>query len=1388
MANIKEYKIVINGLEESINAVDSLNKQLNALEAKIKALESKTIKVNVVAPTVTSSGTSSKGSSKASMSEEEKLSKQIEQTDAKREAYSKKIYQNYLAAKDVLDKTVKSQKEIAAKERLQADQYSKNTMAGLKEELADIKKVMNTTDIGDDAFKQLSARASEITEKLKKLEEAYGQFGRNVGNYPSAFDALNKVSVTIGGTVKQFDNLKQATKAIRDEMGVLIDQNKEGTVEYKKLESELRRVTKAQQRLNSAMNDAKASSKVMDDLMDTMESFVALGQVGQGFSTLFGLDNSALEQQIAKLVALQNVLSGIEKIRQQMNTGEGIGGWFSDGSKGVDQFVAKLAGAEIRMGKIIGSSKQASIALNGLSTVLKGLGVGAIVGGTIMVINKLNEFSQTAVQAGDASKILGSSVDYTTEKLEKLRKTNVNNYLVGITDELGAANNSTNVFIKSLDTLIDRLKEMNEVPVIKFDSKIASEGLQNGLPTGIPTMLKALESMGIGDKEFKYLNPKPLQEFKKEFISLAKTIESYERPKSGWQKVNNIIESILPDAITPTGQQRKALGAMGSYILGDYIKEIETTMNKAKKEMSTFGYVTDKTKKHIIDLKNEMHDNEALNIIFSNLDKFTRNSEQAQKVIDALKKAYEEFAESVANPKQLDPSRLLQLQIDAMADSEEKIRKQNELNRKKEISDANFNPEYTKAINAKYDRELQENLKAYRKSKKQEADQKKKEERDVQNEIDDYKIQLMKEGLEKETKALENERKQKLQEIADSGIRVQERQSLVWAVYDKKITELQKDWANEMREIYGDLYRDIEKMNNEMIDASLDLQESILNADTSKRKDETSDRGITPQNYDDSKSLEQYYKEILKIEQEAADEENRINQERIKLKKKTDEEEEELRHDKLVREGSGEYAKQLEAGKITLEQYNKLIEEENKVHAKKMQQIEDEYYANSEKSLQDSLDKKKKAYSDYHTSIIAEIRKNQDRISNESSNIDKRQNNAAFGIFNIKDVMKGYDDLISKEKTAVEKIKAERDKLIQDKNNGKIKGEDFLVRMEELDAAENAAMASIEDLEKKQKASLDKFIGAIMATVQLVGQSIQQIMQAVWEAQDYQMEKEFDELDKWNEELDNKLQEQQDIVEKHKNNVDSIEDELATARGDRRQHLIDQLNAEIEAQRAAQREEQRIQREQEKAKKREEALEKKRREQEYKRNVMQAFISWHLSIANGLATQPFLPVGIAMGALATTLGAIQYALVKSQKPYAKGGQLDGGVAQGKRHRDGGIPVLGGRASIEGGEFITNRTTTAKNIDLLEYINSKKKRVDINDLIEFYGTTPRKTIRAIRTKFEDGGYLPTLPNSLDIREQLQNIVVNQDNRPIYVSVVDINNKQEDVRRVQALAGL
>lgn len=1359
MANTKEYKIVINGLTESINAVDSLNKQLSELENRIKALERSSVKIN----TTSSGGGSASSGSKSSLNEEEKLAKQIETIDAKREAYSKEIYQNYLAAKDVLAETISDQKQLAAAERLQADAYS-NTMAGIKQKLADLKSVHFTTDISTDEFKQQEAEINSLTNKLKELEEAYGVFSRNVGNYKSAFEGFEKVTVTINGVTKEFNSLRQAQKAVSNEMGILIDKGKQNTSQYKKLEQELEKLTKSQKRLTSAMNDAKASSRVMDDILDTFESFTALGQVGQGLSTFFGFDNSEMEQQIAKLVALQNVLNGVEKIRQQMNTQEGFGKIFSKGSKAVDQFVAKIAGADYRMGKIIGTTKSASIALNTFSNVLKGVGAVALTGGFMIITNvigdlvsKFMKWANAGFEVGDAAKMLNAQFDTMANTFERIKKENVDNYFYKMADETATLKNSLYSVNTELQTLLSYLGDVKE-----FGGVETTFGITGNIKKPLAGSL---------------------DEAKKNFREQLKLIEEYEK------KVENSViplRGVLSNIFGETGRMKRNVKELGEAILQDFLYRVNEASSKAQQEIAKTGKISKDTADTIRELNKEANEDFAVNSVLNNVEKFSEKGEyyasQIGKVTESLKQ--------LGTYSVIDPAKMEQYIIDGMADSEEKIRKQNELNRKKEIESVDFNPEYIDAINKKYDRELQENLKSYRKTKKQEADQKKKENRDVQREIDEYTIQLMREGLEKQIAELRNEEKYKRKEIEDSGIRVGERTNLLTEVYNKKELELRRDWARDVKEIYEKLGEDIENIERDIFDSGLDTSETNLDTNTAKKKRSTGDNLITPINYDDIEALKTYYKKILEIDQQAADEEVKIKEERLKKQLEYDKEDEKRRHNNLVDSSGGEYVKQLEQGKITQEQYDELIERENKAHTEKMKAIDAQYAADSEKILQDSLDKKRSAYNTYYTSVIADIRKDQDRISKESSSIDKRQDNAAFGFFNIKAVMKGYDELISKEKIAVEKIKTERDKLIQDKNNGKISGEDFLVRQEELDAAEEAAMASIEDLEKKQKTSLDKFIGAIMAAVQVVGQSIQQIFSAVWDAQDAQFEKEQDELDKLNNELDKKLDKQQEIVQKHKDAVNSIEDELATARGDRRQHLIDQLNAEMAAQREAAAQEKKIQKQKEQAEKKQEQLEKKRREEEYKRNVTQAFISWHLGVANALATQPFMPVGIAMGALATALGAVQYALVKSQKPYAKGGQLEGGVAVGKRHSEGGIPVLGGRASIEGGEFITNRETTMRNVDVLGYINSKKKKLTLDDFIDFYGGKVKKNITAIspKAKFADGGTLPTLSYNYDIDNRLITAIEDYANRPYYVSVVDINDRQAQVKNVQVMAGL
>ena len=1352
MANTKEYQIKINGLTESISAVESLNKQLDNLEQKMKTISSTKVS--------TGGGSSASRGSNSALSEEERVQKEInklkeqgQQLDAKIKATQDEIYKRVDATKQLYKETVADQKALAAAERLQADAYS-NTMVGMKQQLADIKAVIQTTDLGDsDQIKKMTEQANELTNKLKEMEEAYGQFGRNVGNYKSALEGF---TIVIGGQERTFKNATQAARALKQELTQLTSEEQGQTTYAKELRREYNK-------LKSAMDDATKSSKFMDNALDTMQSFTAMQQVTRGFSTFFGVDSSEIERQIAKLVALQNALQGIQTIQKQIDSEEGFGKWLAKGSRAIDAYTAKLFGAQKRMGLFVAETKKASVAANMFAKSMKVIGGIALTGGIMLLttvignlIEKFMQWADAGIEAGDATKILNSYVNTLSNTSERLISEKVDAYFSGIASEAETARGILYEMTTNVLRLYNALELINGIEFKKLNENFES-----------------LSLIGTGGN---------VDDARSKFISLAKDIEELDKKAK-----NSVLGETIAGWWNGLRDAKKNYKELGKAIADDFMARAEEATKKAQTEVIRFGYVQKETARQIKDLKNEMEENYATNSILKNIEQFCDNSDVYVQAIESIKKSFNDLSNSITVT---DVDKLAQLNIDKLAESEEKIRKQNELNRKREIKEAGFNPDYVQAINAKYDRELEENLKAYRKAKKQELDQKKKEERDVQNEINELKIQLMKEGLDKEVAALKEERRQAIQRILDDGVRVKERSGLTASLYDKKELELMRDWAAEVKKIYENLYGDIMDTNRQTF--GMEVSNRLQEVDNSAfdRKDKA-DKGIGKENYKNIKDMKEYYDELLKIELDAAEAEAKIQQGALDKELEFAKMEEEARHQRLVDAQNGEYVQQLEAGKLTQEKYDTLIEEENKAHVERMKQIEKGYAADSKRITQDELDTKYNAYNTYYQKTIALIRKKQDDIANalDDANMTKdRQSRANFGFFNAKELGKAYDEAIAKQKEVIAKIKADLDQLEKDNKAGKVVGEAYEQRREELEASLRAGIRTLKQYEDESMAIVDEVVGNINKYFQIIGQSVQQIMSSIWEYQDYMMDKEQDELDKWNEKLDKALDKQQEIVEEHKNNVDSIEDELATARGDRRQHLIDQLNAEISAQRAAQKEEQRIQKEQEQLKKKEEALEKKRREQEYKRNVMQAFISWHLAIANGLATQPFLPVGIAMGALATALGAVQYALVKSQKPYANGGQLDGGVAQGARHRDGGIPVLGGRASIEGGEFITNRRTTAQNVDLLEFVNSKHRKLSIEDFVDFYSTTPRKVIRGVRTKFEDGGYLPTLPSTLDVKDQLQNIVINQDNRPIVVSVVDINNKQDQVRRVQTLAGL
>ncbi len=132
----------------------------------------------------------------------------------------------------------------------------------------------------------------------------------------------------------------------------------------------------------------------------------------------------------------------------------------------------------------------------------------------------------------------------------------------------------------------------------------------------------------------------------------------------------------------------------------------------------------------------------------------------------------------------------------------------------------------------------------------------------------------------------------------------------------------------------------------------------------------------------------------------------------------------------------------------------------------------------------------------------------------------------------------------------------------------------------------------------------------------------------------------------------------------------------------------------------------------EKYEERKRALQRKAAQAERDAALFQAIINTAVAVSSALSTQPFLPLGPIMAAIAAASGAAQIAAIASTPipSFAEGGFVNQyGEFVGNKHSQGGIHI-----EAEGGEFITAAKYAQPNSEILQAINSgqwEKYKVD-----------------------------------------------------------------------------
>ena len=1574
--NKKIYSIQINGIDQSIKQVDALSDALQFLDKKIKELESRSV-------SITSSNSGGGGNRTAELNTEDKLLKQIQSTEQQIIDARREDYQSLLAQKDLLKDITNEAKQRAAAERLLVGNYG-NTMNGLKQELSDIKTVMQATDLGSNKFDELNKRASELTNKIKELDQSYGQFGRNAGNNKSAFDGFDKISVNIGGVVKEFDNLKQAAKAIRDAMGALEYNGNNDTEMYKQLEVELNKVTKAQLRLNSAINDAKSSSQAMDDLMDTLQSFGAMGQVTQGFSALFGIDNDEIERSIQKLVALQNVMQGIEKIRQQMNTQEGIGKMFAKGFDQIDAMNFKLKRAIVSINGTGTAAKAAAIGVNVLTTATKALasiGIVAVISAAAYAIEKLvswmNDWAKGNAELVSSEKILKVAIDDVNSSLDKNIKLAQAKYNAGRITYQEKLIEEEKAYADALKASNTELKKRIELDSKNPDTKNNTftqyaSGKKNNADIyndkGVTTFGGFTEAIKTDDELIRRYEA--LSEAVNKNTGLVyKNAKGYEIAHLSLENSKdelNHLEQMLAGRMVNAMQQFDLSTKEGREGLAKFATQILNSDNKIYK--SLFLRLPEIIQENSSGLK------AGLSNWLTIIQQFVQNADVEMNKLDA-----EKWANSIIESADKTGKKMFQRQRE-QADA---MLKNGFITKKK-------HDEVIAAIN----KNEKDKMKAFLDGEKRTADERRKKIEDAEANLAKARVDSMKEGLTKTLAQLELERNTRIANVKKNGILVNEQIELINKQYQDKVFEAkvqyhtnlineEKKYVEKVKNLNYEMYQkevEISRKRNELrkadktdnaVDLSNDFQvntltidynssdvrkyidqygKDVLKAYTNTKNtveylekalgnigdkyeqlpkeaqkvydkyslmlkeakeqlkniedenegisDVVKNIGIISEKTSEAYVLrtqrrKEYYETLLEISKEAADKELVIEKEKLDTEYEILKENEDERHKLMIsryyddkglsqddknnyktprkaekkyleeydkvstmnKDQKGTYfseyrilmdkwidniKKGVQEGKYTWEDYNEFmnqeaikgylqakteyenflivynkmsakeqakkegdlkklttnlnnayvdyldkVREEQDTHDNKMNVIKNQHDNEIKESEKKNLKERQAAYTEFYSNLLSET---ENVLSSVNNKIDKAEKINAWGIINYSATKKELKDLDSTITIALNNIASQKEQLLERLKKGEISFGDYDTLISQLKIIETQAQDTAKNVSTKLKDLTGEWWGSIDQWLQQVGQTMSTILSSLSEIQSNKYDKMIDQQEKYIEEYQKMLDKQKEITQEHASAVDSIEDELSTARGDRRQHLIDQLNAEMAAQRASLAQQKKIEKEKEKAEHKKADLEYAQAVARKRMQESQALINAAMAVSMAAVNNWPIPA-IPMMSLAAAAGAAQYAAVKSQY-IPKPSYGSGGVIQGKSHKEGGVPVLGGRAEVEGGEYITNKVTTAKNVDLLEYINSKKKRINLDDLIEFYGgSSPvKKNIQTVRTKFADGGIIPTLRNDINLSDRMLTAFEDYSNRPVQVAVVDIIDRTQAVNDVRVMAGL
>lgn len=330
MANQKEYKIIINGITESIEGISTLQDSLDRLGAKVEQQSS-----NIQ-------------QSSRSMDELAKAEQKIAEYNEE--------YQRALQA----DKAVLADKNKAIKESLDLEKANMTVQEGAQGTYYEKQQLLSA--LGKQ-IKSMNADTEEEKQKQRELISQYSSLNQELKNFDASLNNHHKNVGDYSGALRE---AKAELKSLKGEM-VGVEQ---GTAEWDALSKEAGKYADKIGDINAAIKRQASDTKHLDDVINIAQSATAAFELYNGAISAFGMETEEAEESMQKLIGAMSIIQSLQTLSETIQSSSATARLFNT--------AMKVTGVQLVQNQM--ASIKATAAQQGLSTAQK---AGAIASKTL---------------------------------------------------------------------------------------------------------------------------------------------------------------------------------------------------------------------------------------------------------------------------------------------------------------------------------------------------------------------------------------------------------------------------------------------------------------------------------------------------------------------------------------------------------------------------------------------------------------------------------------------------------------------------------------------------------------------------------------------------------------------------------------------------------------------------------------------------------------------------------------------------------------------------------------------------------------------------------------------------------------------------------------------